>query len=139
MATITLQHPFEISSRLQPSVRVGGATINLEYSKRPGRDGRTRYSYTIDLPDGSEHSGDDLQSGRCGGDLQGGFKSLLSYLGACGEGYSYQEQTGRAGENADLFPEAVAKRADEHADELTMLACEIEESVDAGHQLIEEG
>lgn len=123
-----LHPPFEISSRLLPALRVGGAVIQVEYSKRPGRDGRVRYQYTIDLPDGREYVADDLQSGCGGGTLQEGFESLLCFLGACGESVNYQTRTGGEGENADLFPDFVAEWASQNTDELAMVQCGIEES-----------
>lgn len=132
---MTLKTPFQISARLLPALQIGGAWINLEYSKRPGRDGRTRYVWTIDLPDGTEHTGDDLQSGCGGGSLQEGFATLLSFLSACGESVNYGTRTGQAGENADLFPAPVGLWAADHTDDLSMACIEIEESETA---LIEE-
>ena len=48
-----LKQPFIISSRLLPVIIIGGAEIQLEYAKQEGREGRTRYRWTIDLPDGT--------------------------------------------------------------------------------------
>ncbi len=122
-----LREPFKISSRLLPGLKIGGAWVQLEYSERPGREHRTRYRWTIDLPDGSSHSDDDLQSGNnSDSGLQSGFGSLLSFLGACGESIRYSDATGRKGENADLFPGPVAEWAATETDELAMLGLEIE-------------
>lgn len=121
---MTLQPPFKISSRLLPCLEVGGATIQLEICGET-HDGRTRYRWTIDLPDGSEHNGTDLKSGCGGGDLQFGFESLLSFLGAAAESWRYQ---GAKGENSDLFPQPVVEWATQNSDELSMLAYEIEEN-----------
>ncbi len=123
-----LNSPFIISSRLLPALQVGGATIQLEYSKRDGRDSRTRYQWTIDLPNGQEFTGDDLQSGCQGGSLQNGFANLLSFLSASGDSLNYQTRTGREGENADLFPAPVVEWAAQNSDELSLLSLEIEES-----------
>ncbi len=120
-----LNSPFLISSRLLPALQVGGATIQLEYSKRDGRDSRTRYQWTIDLPNGQEFTGDDLQSWCQGGSLQNGFASLLSFLSAAAESFRYK---GMDGENADLFPATVVEWAAKNSDELSMLSLEIEES-----------
>ena len=122
---MTLNSPFSISSCLLPALEIGGAVIQLEYASRAGRDGRVRYRWTIDLPDGSSHSGDDLQSGCGGGSLQEGFESLLSFLSAAAESWRY---AGSNGENSDLFPRPVVKWAAQNSDEIGMLECEIEES-----------
>lgn len=116
-----LLSPFSISARLLPALSIGGATIQLEYSKTPGDNGRARYQYTIDLPKGKPFIANDLQSGCGGGDLQEGFSSLLSFLGAAGEAE-------RGDENADLFPARVCKWAKENADEISLIQIEIEES-----------
>ena len=121
-----LQSPVEITSRLLPGVRVGGATISIDYSRE--RSGRQAYRWYIDLPDGSEHTGDDLSSGVGGGSLQSGLESLLSFLSACGESVNYRDRTGRDGENADLFPAPVAEWAAQNSDELSMLAIELQET-----------
>lgn len=129
-----LHAPFEITPRLLPGLRCGNGWIQLEYSgSKP--DGRTRYRWTIDLPDGLEFSGNDLASGCGGGNLQQGFNSLLSFLSACAESVRYREHTGQAGENADLFPHAVGQWAAKNSDALDMLKLEIEESKET---LIEE-
>lgn len=119
-----LHSPFEISPRLLPGLRVGKAWIQLTYSKRAGNEGRTRYQWTIDLPDGSEHSGDDLQSGCGGGSLQGGFESLLSFLSAAAESFRYR---GGNGENADLFPAPVVQWAADNSDEISLLSLDVSE------------
>lgn len=126
-----LHPPFSISSRLLPSLRIEDGVIQLEYSPGPGREGRTRYRWTIDIPAG-EFSGDDLQSGAGGGGLRDGFESLLAFLDSAAESYRYR---GMEGENADLFPKPVVEWAYMHSDEICMLRLEIEESE---KQLIEE-
>jgi hypothetical protein len=123
-----LHQPFEISARLMPAVKVGGATISLEVSGRVSKDGRDIYSAFIDLPGGEEHEVADLRSGCQGGSVQEGMRALLSFLSAAAESYQYQQRTGREGENSDLFPVAVLDWASSCSDELSMLACEIEEN-----------
>lgn len=123
---MTLNAPFIISSRLMAGLTIANGTISLGWSKRPGREGRSRYLYYIDIPAG-EFSGDDMQTGCCGGSLQEGFSSLLAFLGAAAESYSYRTRTGRTGENEDLFPAPVVEWAYQHSDEIAMLQCEIEE------------
>lgn len=123
-----LNQPFQITARLLPGLRIGKAWIHLEYAKRAGSEGRTRYKWTVDLPDGTEHTGDDLQSGCGGGPLQEGFVSLLSFLGAAAESYTYRHRTGLTGENEDLFPPAVVEWAAQNSDEIDTLRIELEES-----------
>ena len=125
-----LHPPFLISPSLKPALRIGDAWLELTYARREGREGRTRYAWSVLLPDGAEEAGDDLQSGCGGGNLQEGFGSLLSFLGACAEAIDYQERTGRESDNADLFPPRVAAwAADVGTDAFSMLALEIEETL----------
>lgn len=126
-----LHPPFMITSRLLPGLKIGNAYVQLAYAKRQDdREGRVKYQWTIDLPDGQEYSDNDLRSGAndCGGSLQEGFASLLSFLGAAAESRQYADRTGRKGENEDLFPSPVVRWASENADEISMLSCEIEET-----------
>jgi hypothetical protein len=112
---IRVEPPFQISPRLMVGLPVGGGWVQLEYSRRPGDEGRVRYRWVVDLPDGQSFSGDDLQSGCQGGSLEEGFQSLLSFLGAFAESVSY------GGENGDLFclfPEGMAAWACENSDAL---------------------
>ncbi len=74
-----LHKPFEISSRLLPSIVIGGVTISMEYAGR-SKDNRTIYRYYIDKGKKS-FSRADLHSGVGGGDLQSGFGSLFAFLG----------------------------------------------------------
>lgn len=123
---MTLREPVCITSRLLPGVRVGDASISIEECGATN-DGRTRYKYYIDTP-AFEYEGSDLKSGVGNGTLQSGLASLLSFLSAAAESYSYQQRTGRAGDNSDLFPAHVTEWAYQHSDELGMLACELDET-----------
>ena len=132
---MTLYPPFEISPSLKPSLRIGGAWVCLELTGRYSGDGRAIYQWSIILPDGTEHSGDDLKSGCAGGDLLEGFKSLLSFLGACAEAMRYARHKRQDApwndpdSNASLFPEAVALWCDEcGSDAFSMLELELEEA-----------
>ncbi len=122
-----INEPCIITPRLLPGLKLGEAFISIEYSSRPGDDGRDRYRWHIDLPEG-EFSDDDLQSGCQGGSLTEGLSSLLSFLTAAAESYSYRERTGREGENEDLFPAAVVAWAADNSDDLSSLQCAIEEA-----------
>lgn len=128
-----LNSPFQISARLLPAVRIGDAWISIKFNGATN-DGRARYRYFIDLPDGTEHSANDLQSGCGGGSLQGGMESLLSFLGACAESVRYGTKYDKFGDgtdddsNADLFPATIAEWAYQNSDEISMLQCELEEN-----------
>jgi hypothetical protein len=129
-----IKSPYIITARLLPGLKIGGDFVSLEYDGDAG--GRQRYRYHIDIPAGS-FSANDLKSGVGGGDLQEGFRSLLSFLGAAVESYRYRQcvYTGNPDDNMTLFPKEVVEWAYHHADTLQMLELEIEE---AHIQLIEE-
>ncbi len=127
---MNLHPPICITSRLLPGLHIRDngnlSEISIEFDGETS-DGRARYRFYIDAP-GIEHTGNDLKSGVGSGSLQHGLESLLSFLGAAAESYSYRQRTGRTGENEDLFPPAVVEWAHHHSDELSMLACELEET-----------
>ena len=130
---MTLHAPFFISSRLLPALKAGSMIIQLAYSKRPGRQGRVRYAWTIDLDDGQSFSDDDLQSGGQGGDLLDGFKSLLSFLSASGESYAHRTFRTKETEvdpdsNESLFPAPIPEACHQNDSELSMLQLHLEES-----------
>lgn len=52
--------------------------------------------------------------------------SLLSFLGACAESRTYARQTGRDGENSDLFNDECGAWAEQNSDELAMMQYELE-------------
>ena len=112
-----------ITPRLMPGLHIGDAFISIEYGRDRGH--RQHYRYYIDIG-GREYTDDDLSSG-CNHSLQNGLESLLSFLGACVEGRRYA-RTGRESENADLFPDWVGEWAEANSDEISMVACELEET-----------
>ncbi len=122
-----LNKPFEISARLMPAVKVGGAWISLECG-RTNSEGRTIYKAFIDLPHGKEYAINDLKSGCQGGSIQEGMEALLSFLGAAAESYAYRMRTGYAGENEDLFEPEVVRWAYENQDDISSLELELEEN-----------
>lgn len=125
-----LKYPFSISSRLLPALVIGDGVLQLQYSKRPGDDGRCRYKWTLDIPAG-EFSDDELQSGCGGGSLQEGFSSLLSFLDAAQESYRYRGllwENITEDDNASSFPREVVEWAYQNSDEIGMLSCELSES-----------
>lgn len=125
----TLTNPVIITPRLLPGVQIGKAFISIEYAGR-SPDNRTIYRYYIDLPNRKSYIDNDLKSGCGGGSLHEGLSSLLSFLGACAESVAYQDRTGRASENANLFPDYIGQWAAMNSDELSMLSCELDESPD---------
>ena len=124
-----LRAPFIISARLMPAVRVGTATVSIEETHRDS-DGRTVYRWFVDMQDGQEFTGHDLRSGCGGGGIRDGMLSILGFLYACGESVNYARRSGRTGENADLFPPALAEWASNHTDELGMVELDITETLD---------
>lgn len=127
-----LRHPFEISSRLLPSVRVGGAVVHLGlYKHKGGEYGKHVWEWFVDLPSGEAYCGHDFQGH---GSTQSAFADLLGFLGACGEGVNYERRTGCESENAVLFPDAVGEWAAKHVDDLSILESIVEDE----NNLIEE-
>ena len=126
-----IRKPCIITSRLLPGVRLSdGSVISIRYSKHRGDEGRVRYEYLIDLPDGRCHEGNDLQSGVGGGTLREGMVSLLSFLGASAEAYKAVTFRGRSSDNEGLFPDFIEEWAYQNDDELAMLRCMVEETLD---------
>jgi hypothetical protein len=110
-----------ITPRLLGGLRVADAYISLDpLSHKPGY-----WAWYIDLPDGSEHSGDDL---RAPGSIGGALESLLGFLGACGESLRYGGDPTDPDSNASLFPRPVAEWAAANYDELGMLEFELQEA-----------
>lgn len=116
-----------ITPRLMPGLKIGNGFISLGNGPR-NSEGRTVYGCFIDLPDGTEHEITDLRSGCGGGSIQDGLANLLGFLGAATESRQYRERTGRDGENESLFDPAIVDWASENSDEISMLACELEET-----------
>jgi len=121
-----LHAPFSISSRLAAALRIGEATISIDYGNCTS-DGRMAWDIWIDLPSGEFHI-DDMRSGVGRADLQDAFVNLLGFLTAAAESYDYRQRTGRTGENEDLFVPEIVEWASANANELSILACEIEEA-----------
>jgi hypothetical protein len=121
-----LRPPFSISARLLPALVVADGTISLEFTGT-SHDGRDEYTMHVDIPAG-EFSERGLRSGCDGASLQAMFASALAFLSAAAESYSYRTRTGHEGENESLFPAPVVEWAHQNSDEISMLACELEES-----------
>lgn len=125
-----IHSPLCITSRLLPGVKIGEATISIEYADRLS-DYNQRYRWYIDNGNGNrqDFQGDDLCSGVGSGALQEGLESLLSFLGAFAEAQAYKDPTGETGSaNEDLFPAALGEWAVKNADEITRLECDLQEN-----------
>lgn len=123
-----LTTPIFISSCLLPAIKIGDATISIDYAKLFHEEGhRVRYRWWVDFADGQEFYGDDLSTG-CNHGLQHALESLLSFMAACGEAYHYTMSTGRESDNLDLFPEGMREWCYLNSDELSMAECELQET-----------
>lgn len=121
-----LNAPVIITARLMAGLKVGADSyISIEYAGH-NAEGRTVYRYFIDTPD-FEFTGEDLKSGCGGGNIQEGLSSLLSFLGAAAETFSYNGHEGYDEED-NTFPVHVAEWADNHEDDISMLSIELEEN-----------
>lgn len=123
MATLQLSYPMVTSSRLLPGCRVGSVELSLEHTGRYDRDGKAIWRWFVDGP-GIEASGSDLYGH---GSHRAMLASLVSFLSACGEAIAYEERTSRKSDNSDLFPADVGQWCRNNLDELSILACELEE------------
>lgn len=119
---MTLKHPFFISSRLLPAVKVGKDTVSIDFAG-DGGERRVRYRVTIDFADGTEYVDESLRSGVGGGNLRDGMSSYLSFLSAASESY-------RNGSGETFFPPHVTEWAHQHDGEISMVQFEIEETKD---------
>lgn len=128
MATETLCQPAFISSRLAAAVSVAGATISIEPTGGRDNYGKPEWRWFLDLPDGAEHSGAELWG--WGGSAEM-LETLLSFMSACGESLNYGRRTGRAGENAELFPAPVAEWCAANEDEIGAVQFDLAESIAA--------
>lgn len=114
-----LKHPFFISSRLLPSVRVANAVIGIEVVGTEA--GRIRYRHVIDF-DGKKkpHVERSIRSGVGNGTARGGMSAILSFLYAASEG----------GDTRGEFPKRVEEWAKENQDEISMVLYEIDSTPD---------
>jgi hypothetical protein len=124
----TIYPPVFISSRLAAAVDVAGATVSVEPTGRANRDGKPEWRWYVDTPDGDDHSGAELWGWGGSADM---LETLLAFMGACGESVNYARRTGRDGDNAELFPPAVAEWCAAHDDELSAVGFELAESIAA--------
>lgn len=121
---MTLKHPFFISSRLLPAVKVGQDTVSIDFAG-DGGDRRVRYRVCIDFADGTEYVDESLRSGVGGGSLRDGMSSYLSFLLAAAESYRHGSV-----EDAGFFPQHITEWAHQHDSEIGAVQFEIEETED---------
>lgn len=125
MSATEVRSPLYISSRLMAALRLeDGSQLHVGALDRDG-EGRVRYEWIIDGPNGRMVATDtDLRSG-CGAaiDYTDTMRSLLTFLSACAESLSY----GPDGENSDLFPENAHAWIIDHAEELEVLEYDLRE------------
>lgn len=121
---LQLKPPFLIGGRLLPAIRIGDVWISMERLER--RENRYVFRWTIDMPDGSSHTGSDMDSPRSS--IQEAFANILGFLSAAAEAYGYELQTGRKSENIDLFPKPVVEWAYQNSDDIDVMACGVEET-----------
>ena len=121
-----LSPPFIISARLLPALRIGDATLSLERMDELTPDNRDRFTWYLDMADGSEYSDSDLRSGVGGCTLQEAFRSLLSFLIHSAESYRPDDRDPRNNRSAGLFAEPVEEWTSANSEELSALAFDIE-------------
>jgi len=118
-----IQSPLCITSRLMAGFRFDdGSSISIEYDDVPGDEGRTRYHYCIDLPDGRSHESAKLQSGVGKYNLQYGLASLVDYLRSTA--WDFEDGDKDEEWEADWIQEW----ASDHINELDVLALDLSEN-----------
>ena len=110
------------------SININDTTITIE-NNGTAFDGRDRFLYKITTP-GWEYVANDIHSGCNGCSEQEAMDTLLSFLGAAAAAVSYGMFSGRASNNADLFPDHVMEWAYMNSDEISVAQFESELLVD---------
>jgi hypothetical protein len=119
-----LTHPFQISARLLPALRIGDRSW-LSWSWAD-------YRFYLDTP-GFEYEITDFRAGP-GSGTQEVFESILAFMEAAAESREYRIRTGTEAENEDLFPPHIVDWIMDNKSEIEMLRYDLEEKMD----LIEE-
>lgn len=124
-----LKPPFEISSRLLPSLRIKTGTLSLEYADIIDAEDRDVYTYYIDIMGLDGHASSSIRSAVGGGTLQEGFQALLSFLSAAAESYAKHLRYPNLDlENLRMFPMPINEWAYIHSDEIVDLWNILEDS-----------
>jgi len=128
--TLTLKPPLLIAPNLEAGVQIGkDSWVTIKYAKRPGREHRTRYRWTVLRSGQDAVTGDDLQSGCGKGSLQKGMSDLLCFLSSFAEAW----RPGREkyeGDNSELFPTELGWWTYHNSEEISMAQMEVEETED---------
>lgn len=128
----TLNTPLMITSRLLPGVKVGDSFISIEVLSHDGA-GRYKVGYFLDGPTGMLGSGDEISvmmmaHESVSYDLpRKAMATLLSLLGNDGDGYRQYMGNGEPIDGYAFGP-VLAEFAYMHGDEISMIACDLDDS-----------
>ena len=123
-----IKPPCMITSRLLPGIKVGDATLSIEYSDCD-KYGRKEFSWFVDVPGVGDFEGASL-SGM--GGLQSALGDLCYFLGHAGDWFNSMVKDPE--DEKPLFPPALCEWAGENVDALEMVRMDLEE----GDKLIQE-
>lgn len=120
------------------TIEIGGVIITVCGHDRD-YEGRTCYEYSMAFPEGYSYTDKhgetafidrgyvyrsrDMKSGCQGGTEREGLETLMGFLGAAAEAYSYTMRTGRESDNADLFPAFITEWAYQNDSEIQSVQC----------------
>ena len=114
---MTLEHPFVISARLLPALKIGDSFLSF--------DEGTNVFY-FDTPD--------FQRGSCGLTCRAGhipvknqFKGMLSFLMASAEAQNAADRGGKS-DNYDIFDPVLSRWCQENQSEISSVLFELEEN-----------
>jgi hypothetical protein len=108
-----------ITPRLLPGLQIGSEFVSVEPTDRTDSQGKPYWHWYVDLA-GAEFQGPDLAGW---GDAEGMLNSLVSFLSAAGEAYSYHGGM-EEDSSTSLFPEPVCEWAAQNEMELQMAELE---------------
>lgn len=116
---VTINAPFDIGSRLAPSLRLSdGSRVTIQLLARDP-EGRLQYAWDVDGADGKGLSSDSSLRSGVGAevDFDEMFRTFSSFVSAW-------IQAGSDGENSGLFYEAMREWAEANWEELSLLVDE---------------
>lgn len=112
-----LTHPFAISARLLPALKIGEAWLSWSWDD---------YCFYLDTP-AFEYEITDFRPGP-GSGTQEVFEGIFSFMQAALESRRYRIRTGTDFENEDLFPPHIVDWIEEHSSDIEYLQCTLEET-----------
>jgi hypothetical protein len=125
---LQLSHPFQITPRLKPGIKLGdGGWLSLSDVFEDGD--REAATFILDMPEGIWYVDRQLRSGVSAfhGTVEI-FNTFLSFLEAAVESYQWQIQNpGRIGENTTLFPIHVVEWAALNLSEIEMARMDMQD------------